>query len=72
VSFECELGEMSISDSEIKPRPRVVVVVFVLSDRHPRCVLIGLRKNAFGEGTYALPGGYMEFGYRWSFIECSM
>lgn len=55
--------KMSNSTSQItESRPKVVVVVCVLSDRHPNSILIGKRMNAFGEGTYALPGGYMEFG----------
>jgi 8-oxo-dGTP diphosphatase len=47
------------------PLSSAVVAVFVLSKRHPNCVLIGIRKNAFGEGTYALPGGFVEFGLVW-------
>lgn len=54
---------MSQSDPVLHSVPRVVVIIFVRSNKHPNCVLIGRRKNAFGEGTYALPGGILELGY---------
>jgi ADP-ribose pyrophosphatase YjhB (NUDIX family)/catechol 2,3-dioxygenase-like lactoylglutathione lyase family enzyme len=41
------------------PQPRVGVGVFVLRDG---LVLLGLRRGAHGAGTWALPGGHLEFG----------
>jgi len=40
-------------------RPSVGVKVFLFKDEK---VLIGKRKNAFGEGLYSLPGGKMRGG----------
>lgn len=42
-----------------KRHPRVGVGVFVLRNG---LVLLGLRRGAHGAGTWALPGGHLEFG----------
>lgn len=41
------------------PRPKVAVVVFLLKGRK---VLLGRRRSPVGRGTFALPGGHLEFG----------
>lgn len=48
------------------PKVRVGVAVFILrslqeSSTNP-CFLMGKRLNSHGSGTYALPGGHLEFG----------
>lgn len=40
-------------------RPKVGVGVAVIRDGK---VLVGKRKNAHGEGTWAFPGGHLEYG----------
>ena len=40
-------------------RPLVGIAVIVIKNRR---VLLGERKNAHGAGTWAFPGGHLEFG----------
>jgi 8-oxo-dGTP diphosphatase len=42
-----------------RERPKVGVGIAVLQDDH---VLLGKRRGAHGEGTWAFPGGHLEFG----------
>ncbi len=39
-------------------RPLVGIAVLVINDNR---VLLGKRKNAHGSGTWAFPGGHLEF-----------
>ena len=50
---------MSAAASAAAPHPRVGVGVFVLRNG---LILLGLRRGAHGAGTWALPGGHLEFG----------
>ncbi len=45
---------------EEQKRPQVGVGVMILNDKNE--VLLGLRKNAHGEGSWCFPGGHLEFG----------
>jgi 8-oxo-dGTP diphosphatase len=47
-------------------RPLIGVAVIV---RKQDCVLLGQRKNAHGEGTWAFPGGHLEYGE--SIMDCA-
>eukprot|EP00747_Dinoflagellata_sp_TGD_P208566 gnl/TRDRNA2_/TRDRNA2_82034_c0_seq1.p1 gnl/TRDRNA2_/TRDRNA2_82034_c0~~gnl/TRDRNA2_/TRDRNA2_82034_c0_seq1.p1 ORF type:complete len:166 (+),score=32.43 gnl/TRDRNA2_/TRDRNA2_82034_c0_seq1:69-566(+) len=47
----------------------VGVGCFVVSAAHPGCIILGRRISSDGSGTYALPGGHLEFGE--SFADCS-
>jgi 8-oxo-dGTP diphosphatase len=48
-------------------RPLVGVAVMVIKDRR---VLLGRRRNAHGDGTWAFPGGHLEFNE--SVEECAV
>ena len=47
-------------------RPKIGIGVLIIKDAK---VLLGKRKNAHGDGTWAPPGGHLEFGE--SFQECA-
>ncbi len=47
-------------------RPKVGVGVAIIKDGK---VLLGQRKNAHGEGSWAFPGGHLEYGESWE--ECA-
>ena len=40
----------------------VGVGAVVMNKNHPGCVLVGKRINTVGEGTWAFPGGHIDFG----------
>ncbi|KAJ5319252.1 uncharacterized protein MYU51_013565 [Penicillium brevicompactum] len=45
------------------PNPRVGVAVFVLNSEGK--FIVGKRKGSHGAGTWALPGGHLEYGESW-------
>lgn len=47
-------------------RPKVGIASIVIKDNK---VLMGIRKNALGEGTWHFPGGHLEYGESWE--ECA-
>jgi 8-oxo-dGTP diphosphatase len=57
---------MSETGEPSGPRPLVGVAVIVVDAGR---VLLGKRKNAYGAGTWALPGGHLEFGE--SILDCA-
>lgn len=52
----------------MKERQWVKLVVYVLMERD-RKILLGKRKNAFGEGYYSMPAGHIEKGE--TVLECA-
>ncbi|GBG78149.1 hypothetical protein CBR_g26184 [Chara braunii] len=51
----------------VMPKVGVGVAVLVVRDQS---VIIGRRKGSHGTGTYALPGGHLDFGESWE--ECAI
>ncbi len=49
-------------------RQRVKLVVYIMLERNGK-ILLGKRKNAFGEGHYSMPAGHIEEGE--TVIECA-
>ncbi|TKA29100.1 hypothetical protein B0A54_16210 [Friedmanniomyces endolithicus] len=49
--------------------PRVGVAVFVFQNTQDGHFVVGRRKGSHGAGTYALPGGHLDFGE--SFEQCA-
>lgn len=55
--------------STIKPTKVNVGIGVVAFDPVKKLLLVGKRKNAHGEGMFALPGGWLEYGE--SFAQCA-
>ncbi|TSC78350.1 MAG: NUDIX hydrolase [Parcubacteria group bacterium Gr01-1014_33] len=55
-----------VNDKSENKYPKVGVGVIVAKDGK---ILIGKRKNAHGEGSWAFPGGHLKFGETWE--ECA-
>jgi ADP-ribose pyrophosphatase YjhB (NUDIX family) len=58
---------MSAPQKKEPPVPRIGIGVFAL--RPDNSFIAGIRKGGFGAGTWALPGGHLEFGE--SLEECA-
>jgi len=63
-NFVAALRE-EIAQAMAEPVPKVGVGVMVVKGSH---VLIGKRRSSIGDGTFALPGGHLDFGTSISFL----
>jgi 8-oxo-dGTP diphosphatase len=59
-------NEMDTMNTPNQPMPRIGVGVCII---HNSLILMGKRLNAHGNGTWAFPGGHLEFGE--SLTECA-
>lgn len=64
-SEENKMENNNNNNGDPTPVPRVAVVVFLLKGRS---LLLGRRRSAVGNATYALPGGHLEFGQSLSLL----
>jgi 8-oxo-dGTP diphosphatase len=58
-SFQRRLHQTNLNKTVQQDKPQIGIGVIVRKENR---VLLGLRKNAHGEGTWSFPGGHLEFG----------